>query len=301
MIAAGSEGEEIDDHEVEKSTGLLKRFAGVAPGTGEQPVGQIRTADKTGDKVLSINMKFRSDILTTGQDPIMLIRELKGTRRDPRITGVHGCNTRFLQPVTDNLLYILEVILRTTKPLSDIHNVFIFVMDENDITIVDISSQYKGSRPHPRREAHWRDSGGEGLVKEDDVLEALKEHKTTGQALVEKGKISREAVEKMALAQAQSRKITKSATIRVDTDKLDKLVNLVGEMVISVARMTQCASEVTDSSLSRTLQGATSALERISRDLQRNRSCGSGWCPSKGPSTVFAGWSGTCPSNSAKR
>ncbi|HQI02930.1 MAG TPA: Hpt domain-containing protein, partial [Deltaproteobacteria bacterium] len=29
MIAAGSEGEEIDDHEVEKSTGLLKRFAGV--------------------------------------------------------------------------------------------------------------------------------------------------------------------------------------------------------------------------------------------------------------------------------
>ncbi|HWR68121.1 MAG TPA: chemotaxis protein CheA, partial [Desulfomonilia bacterium] len=40
------------------------------------------------------------------------------------------------------------------------------------------------------------------------------------------------------------------------------------EMVISVARMSQCASEVTEAALSRSLQGATSSLERISRDLQ---------------------------------
>jgi two-component system chemotaxis sensor kinase CheA len=39
-------------------------------------------------------------------------------------------------------------------------------------------------------------------------------------------------------------------------------------MVISVARMSQCASEITDAALSRSLQGAISALERISRDLQ---------------------------------
>lgn len=161
MIAAGSEGEEIDDHEVEKSTGLLKRFAGVAPGTGEQPVGQIRTADKTGDKVLSINMKFRSDILTTGQDPIMLIRELRELGEILESRAFTGVIPDFYN-LSPTICYTSwEVILRTTKPLSDIHNVFIFVMDENDITIVDISSQYKGSRPHPRREAHWRDSGGE--------------------------------------------------------------------------------------------------------------------------------------------
>jgi two-component system chemotaxis sensor kinase CheA len=72
----------------------------------------------------------------------------------------------------------------------------------------------------------------------------------------------------MAMAQSQSRKIAKSSTIRVDTDKLDKLVNLVGEMVISVARMSQLASEVDDNSASRSLEGASSALERISRELQ---------------------------------
>ena len=149
------------------------------------------------------------------------------------------------------------------------NNVFIFVMDENEISIVDISSQYKEGVDLTLAEKPIGEILVEkGLVKERDVQEALKEHKTTGQALVEKGKISKDAVEKMALAQSQSRKITKSSTIRVDTDKLDKLVNLVGEMVISVARMSQCASEIADSTLSRSLQGAIAALERISRDLQ---------------------------------
>src|SRR5690606_24012993 len=107
-----------------------------------------------------------------------------------------------------------------------------------------------------------------GIVKSADIEEVLKDRKTTGEALVEKGKVPREIVEKMAMAQSQSRKIAKSSTIRVDTDKLDKLVNLVGEMVISVARMSQLASEVDDNSTSRSLQGASSALERISRELQ---------------------------------
>jgi two-component system chemotaxis sensor kinase CheA len=142
-------------------------------------------------------------------------------------------------------------------------------MDENEISVADISSQYKEGVDLTLAEKPIGEILVEkGLVTQSDVEEALKEHKTTGQALVEKGKVSRDAVEKMALAQSQSRKIAKSSTIRVETDKLDKLVNLVGEMVISVARMSQCASDISDTALARSLQGAISALERISRDLQ---------------------------------
>lgn len=67
----------------------------------------------------------------------------------------------------------------------------------------------------------------------------------------------------MALAQSQSRKIAKSSTIRVDTEKLDKLVNLVGEMVISVARMSQLASEFEENTGSRSLQGASASREDL--------------------------------------
>lgn len=269
MIAAGSEGEEIDKNEIEQSTQLLKRFLGVAKTPADSLEAQVKAKDMIGEKVLSITMKFRPDILATGQDPIMLIQELKdiGEVIESRVYTDSIPDFYNLIPTTCYTSW--EIILCTKRSIADVNNVFIFVMDENEISIVDISSQYKEGVDLTLAEKPIGEILVEkGLVKERDVEEALKEHKTTGQALVEKGKISKDAVEKMALAQSQSRKIAKSSTIRVDTDKLDKLVNLVGEMVISVARMSQCASEIADSTLSRSLQGAIAALERISRDLQ---------------------------------
>lgn len=269
MIAAGSEGEEIDENEIEKSVQSLKRFSGGAKALESAPEESMKSKDKNGEKVLSVTMKFRPDILGTGQDPIMLIQELKDLGEIMESRAFVGAIPDFYNLVPTTCYTSWEIILRTARPIADINNVFIFVADENEISISDISSYYKEGVDLTLAEKPIGEILVEkGLVSESDVEEALSEHKTTGQALVEKGKVSKDAVEKMALAQSQSRKIAKSSTIRVDTDKLDKLVNLVGEMVISVARMSQCASEMTDAALSRSLQGATSALERISRDLQ---------------------------------
>jgi len=269
MIATGSEGEEVDKKEIEQSVLSLKRFSGAAKLAGDTQGELSRLKNKSGEKIISVIMKFRPDILATGQDPIMLIQELKdlGEIIESRVYANAIPDLYNLVPTTCYTSW--DIIMRTSRPITDVNNVFIFVMDENEISVADISSQYKEGVDLTLAEKPIGEILVEkGLVTQSDVEEALKEHKTTGQALVEKGKVSRDAVEKMALAQSQSRKIAKSSTIRVDTDKLDKLVNLVGEMVISVARMSQCASDILDTALSRSLQGAISALERISRDLQ---------------------------------
>jgi two-component system, chemotaxis family, sensor kinase CheA len=269
MIAAGSEGDELDEQEIEQSVQSLKRFSGVAKPAGDTQGDQSILKDKSGEKIISVMMKFRPDILATGQDPIMLIQELKelGEIIESRVYVDTIPDLYNLAPTTCYTSW--DIIMRTLRPITDVNNVFIFVMDENEISVTDISSQYKEGIDLTLAEKPIGEILVEkGFVTQSDVEEALMEHKTTGQALVEKGKVSKDAVEKMALAQSQSRKIAKSSTIRVDTDKLDKLVNLVGEMVISVARMSQCASDIEDTALSRSLQGAISALERISRDLQ---------------------------------
>lgn len=269
MIAAGSEGEEVDKKEIEQSVLSLKRFSGAAKLAGDTQGELSRLKNKSGEKIISVIMKFRPDILATGQDPIMLIQELKdlGEIIESRVYANAIPDLYNLVPTTCYTSW--DIIMRTNRPITDVNNVFIFVMDENEISVADISSQYKEGVDLTLAEKPIGEILVEkGLVTQSDVEETLKEHKTTGQALVEKGKVSRDAVEKMALAQSQSRKIAKSSTIRVDTDKLDKLVNLVGEMVISVARMSQCASDILDTALSRSLLGAISALERISRDLQ---------------------------------
>ena len=269
MIAASSEGEEINSNEIEAITQTLKRFTGPSKFPGRNQGGEDKIKNKSGDKVLSIGMKFRTDILATGQDPLMLIQELKDLGDIIESRAYIDTIPDFYNLIPTNCYTSWDITLRTQRTIADINNVFIFVLDENDITINDISALYREGVDLTLAEKPIGEILVEkGMVKQSDVQEALKAHKTTGQALVEKGVVAKELVEKMALAQSQSRKIAKSSTIRVDTDKLDKLVNLVGEMVISVARMSQCASEVNNEAITRSLQGAIASLERISRDLQ---------------------------------
>ncbi len=268
MITAASDGEETETYEIEAATQKLKRFAGPAKPMDTKQDSTEKAKDRLGEKVYSITMKFRPDILATGQNPIMLIQELRDLGEIIECRAFTDAIPDFYNLIPTSCYTTWDIRLRTDRPITDVNNVFIFIADENDITIDDISTLYKqGVDLTLADKAIGEILVEKGIVKEKDVADALKEHKTTGQALVEKGKVAKDIIEKMALAQSLSRKIAKSSTIRVDTDKLDKLVNLVGEMVISVARMSQCASELNNESFTRSLQEAISALERISKDL----------------------------------
>jgi len=214
-------------------------------------------------------MGFRPDLFLTGQDPLMLIRELADIGELLEVRPYTTTLPDFYTIIPTTCYISWDIRLKTKQPLSEIQNIFIFVADENTIRIADITDQYKGGVDMSLAEKPIGEILVErGHIRDEDVLEALKEHKTTGEALVEKGKVPKAVIDKVVKEQTESRKVVKTSTIRVDTDKLDKLVNLVGEMVISVARLSQLASEVRDEKVSRTLANANAALERISRDLQ---------------------------------
>ena len=67
-------------------------------------------------------------------------------------------------------------------------------------------------------------------------------------------------------------KIVQKQTIRVDTERLDELINLVGELIINRSRFMQISDKITDSSsiqeLKAEIEDATSELERISDQMQ---------------------------------
>ncbi len=266
MISASAEGEEIDSMAVEDITNRLKRFSGLEAPAEAAPVKEKKTLEP---RVYSIFMGFRPDLFLTGQDPLMLIRELSDIGELLEVRPYTKTLPDFYTLIPTTCYISWDIRLKTNQPLSEIQNIFIFVTDENDIRIADITDQYKGGVDMSLAEKPIGEILVErGHVRDEDVLETLKEHKTTGEALVEKGKVPKAVIDKVVKEQSESRKAVKTSTIRVDTDKLDKLVNLVGEMVISVARLSQLASEVRDDKVSRTLQNANAALERISRDLQ---------------------------------
>lgn len=70
-------------------------------------------------------------------------------------------------------------------------------------------------------------------------------------------------------ASEQPRKVTESASIRVDTGKIDSLVNLVGELVITQSMLAMIGSEVTGE-IEDKLQTALAELQRNTREIQES-------------------------------
>ncbi len=121
---------------------------------------------------------------------------------------------------------------------------------------------------------------GEILVERGDVpAEAIKEvladQKPLGELLTEKGVVSKEKVES-ALAEQNAtkefrsaakktrKKVDTASSIRVSAEKLDYLVDLVGELVIVQAQISQVVSSKADPSLT----ALSEELERLSDELR---------------------------------
>ncbi|HHT9138496.1 MAG TPA: chemotaxis protein CheA [Candidatus Wunengus sp. YC60] len=105
-----------------------------------------------------------------------------------------------------------------------------------------------------------------GDVSQDQLDVALQEQgKPLGEILIEKGITTPEKVDNALKIQATTGKRT-SETVKVDTQKLDNLVNLVGELVIANALMNEVLGSAnnTNTSTNKNL----SQLSKIVKDIQ---------------------------------
>ena len=211
------------------------------------------------------------NIFLTGTNPAALLEELcemgehhviMHTRDIPELPA--------LDP--EQCMVFWDVILTTTRSEDEIRDVFIFVEEDCELTI-----QKVGSCQTIDEESYQLI--GQILVDKNDITKdalerILLERKPIGQLLSEAGLVSRSQVE-AALAEQQEVKRLKQTTagaeaqassIRVPAQKLDFLVDLVGELVTAQARLTQFASEQNDPRL----QAISEEIERLSDELRDN-------------------------------
>ena len=112
-----------------------------------------------------------------------------------------------------------------------------------------------------------------GDVSEEDIRKAADKQKRIGEILLENGSVDRGAVESALMEQEHIRKArqnrsetTKASSIRVAADKLDVLVDLVGELVTVQARLSQKAALGNDSDL----LDIAEVVERLTAELRDN-------------------------------
>lgn len=255
-------------HDVRVAVENLKKFRGMQQDT--EAVEQKSTSfsgENFSEKHIQITMKFRPDIFISGTDPLMLLKELSQMGEFVRIK----CNPETV-PVLDSFKYdslylSWDLVLKTEAPVSSVENVFVFVKENNTVVIDDISSKFvEGVDIRYADKMLGEILEEEGYVTESDLKKIVESQKKVGEILVENKNLDTSVVNKVLKSQQKSRDFQVSQTIRVDAYKLDRLVNLVGELVIGIARVNQIVTE--NHYKNRELTDASEHLERISRYIQ---------------------------------
>jgi len=151
--------------------------------------------------------------------------------------------------------------LETDRPQADVDEIFEFVAEGDNLRIQPLLPE---SAVPSLGEILQTEAG----VSPADIREALSQQKRLGELLVDMGKVQPEVVTKALDQQQKKKNQAEASTVRVATEKIDRLVNLVGELVITQAMLAQASAQ------SHTLQGeeqmsaALLQLDRQTRELQ---------------------------------
>ena len=165
-----------------------------------------------------------------------------------------------------------DVILTTPQEVNAIRDVFIFVEDDGDIEIqpIDVPGTQDTDSHHKMIGEILVERGDIGA---EDLNQILSKQPRIGEMLVDRKAVTSGAVQAALAEQAHVKKVCKqkqkimvSSSVRVASEKLDMLVDLVGELVTVQARLSQKATVGTDADL----LNIAEVVERLTAELRDN-------------------------------
>lgn len=148
-----------------------------------------------------------------------------------------------------------DIILTTTKSENDINDVFIFLDPDSKINISKLAETADDDVPQiPKKLGEILIE--KKLVTQEEIDHALGNQKPLGTILTEKKIVSKEAVQSALAEQKHMREQTEkksqdvsNQTIKISSEKLDMLIDLVGELVTFNARMAQLSTQIESQAL----------------------------------------------------
>lgn len=202
------------------------------------------------------------DLLKTGNDPVRMFRELAELGEYSVLVNTHDIPPfTKLDPEECNLSWTLEVI--GDIPENEIKEIFNWVEGDCELDIQPFTKKTAKVAP----EAKITEPELESLppAQQFEQPKAIPEEiKTTANPVVPSPQVP-QAENDQAKAKASSA----SNSIRVDTTKIDTLINMVGEVVITQSMLSLIGENFTMDKLAQLKRGLAQ-LERHIRDMQQS-------------------------------
>jgi len=272
MLEASMGGEAVDQGKNNEIINRLKIIMGEgmeesSPGKKKQPPPGVPDIGEETEMTYRIRLKPCAEIFQSGMDPALLLEDLRELGECTVVAQTE--QIPILTSYNQEQCYLFwDITLTTAKDINAIKDVFIFVEDDCDIKIeiIEKHDPAESSSTLPRL--------GEILVDRGDTthetIEAtLIKQKRIGEILVENGKVSPEKIKSALYEQemlGKHKPPAATSSVRVPSDRLDKLINLVGELVITQARLSQVSSKVNNVELSAPVED----VERLTGELRDN-------------------------------
>ena len=254
LLDSSVTGQAVDEHRARDIIASLNRLVPEA-NQGQNVETQAGGPAFTPMATYRVRFKPHENLFMNGTNPILLLNELRDLGEC--VITAHTELLPVLEDLNPEAIYIFwDAVLTTDKGVNAVKDVFIFVEDDAEISIDTLVEEDRfglDEEKQPRL--------GEILVKRGDIsdealTEALGSQKKIGEILVREKKISRASVEAALSEQNQIKKrlehkveIAQTSSIRVPAEKLDQLVDLVGELVTVQARLSQKAAHQGDADL----------------------------------------------------
>lgn len=247
------DGEKRSDDEVGKEIiSTFKTYVSeLKKGTQETETHAKTEHPVPADALKSYKISFQPDkeIFMSGTNPIKLIEELKTLgvlTYTVKTDGIPPLDT--IQP---ELCYFgFTIILNSHSHIDDIKDVFIFVEDRCTLTIDIIDETGNITNDHVAMLAGNLDGNKE--ISADTIKQIIKEEKQA-KAGKDTSKHSDERIKDEHLS-----------SLRVSAEKLDYLVNLVSELVIVQARLSQTVATLKNAEL----YNISEEVERLTWELR---------------------------------
>lgn len=221
------------------------------PGVAAPAAAAAGPAKKT--TTWRIRFGLPANAMANGTNPLGLLDEL----RDLGECTVRA-NTAGIPPLNDLVpteLYVSwEVVLTSEQDRSAIDDVFIFVMDDMELDVQEITGP-QAAPAEARKEVAPAPAAPAAAAPVAPAPAAAPEFRP-----VEAVPVKREtAAPAQAAAQAKAQE-----NVRVPAERLDELMDRVGELVIAQSRLSQLASSSSDIAL----RSVSEEIERLSGELR---------------------------------
>ena len=253
-----------DSLDVERISIVKQKLDDLLAGGSEEtssPSAVVETAIEPTDANVGgsgwvINFRPHLEMLQTGNDPVRMFRELNALGElKTEIDLSQLPEFLMMEPENCSLSWTLTLLGDINK--SDIEEVFDWVEDECDLTISPLEAT---STENPT----VGDSSVADLTNETVTADAPTDVVSIAQP-------DTKSKDKPAAAKAKRKATTESSSIRVSIDKVDELINMVGELVITQSMLSQLGEEEDfgEAEIEK-LKSGLMQLERNTREMQEN-------------------------------